>query len=104
LSATGSPPPPGRGEPIFNPRSIRVIPDDAGQSIARYGYFVDWDDNSFSSLKRNAQSLDALIVEWLHLRGASGDFGAQRSWRQGSTGTIMGESARTPPQTFSVGE
>src|SRR5262245_38363691 len=73
LSATGNPPPPSRGEPTFNPRSTRVVPDNASQSVARYGYFVNWDDNSFSSLKQNAHALDALIVEWLHLRGVTGD-------------------------------
>jgi cellulose synthase/poly-beta-1,6-N-acetylglucosamine synthase-like glycosyltransferase/peptidoglycan/xylan/chitin deacetylase (PgdA/CDA1 family)/spore germination protein YaaH len=73
LSATGSPPPPSRGEPLFNPRSSRFVSDHATQSAARYGFFVDWDENSLSSLKRNAQSLDALIVEWLHLGSAAGD-------------------------------
>ena len=73
LSATGSPPPPSRGEPLFNPRNRRIIPDTAAQTAPRYGYFVDWDDNSFSSLKQNAHALDALIVEWLHLGGATGD-------------------------------
>jgi peptidoglycan-N-acetylglucosamine deacetylase len=73
VSSTGSPPPPSRGEPLFHPRNNRVVADTAAQSAARYGYFVNWDDNSFSSLKRNAQSLDALIVEWLHVIDSTGE-------------------------------
>ncbi|MBF0514982.1 MAG: glycosyltransferase, partial [Desulfovibrionaceae bacterium] len=36
------------------------------------GYFVNWEDTSFSSLKLNAHNLDVLIPEWLHLTGADG--------------------------------
>ena len=72
LSSTGRPPPPSRGEPLLNPRHSRVAADAATRKAVRYAYFVNWDDNSFSSLKRNAGSLDALIVEWLHLRDATG--------------------------------
>ena len=31
------------------------------------GFFVNWDDTSFTSLKENVQSLDRLMPEWLHL-------------------------------------
>lgn len=31
------------------------------------GFFVAWDDNSLSSLKRNISSLDVLVPEWWHL-------------------------------------
>jgi len=31
------------------------------------GFFVNWDDNSFSSLKAHFSSLDKLMPEWLHL-------------------------------------
>lgn len=31
------------------------------------GFFVAWDDNSFSSLKRNLSALDVLVPEWWHL-------------------------------------
>jgi peptidoglycan-N-acetylglucosamine deacetylase len=72
LSSTGSPPPPSTGEPLLDPRNARVPPTAAGETAARYGYFVNWDDNSFSSLKRNAHALDVLIVEWLHLSGPTG--------------------------------
>ena len=35
------------------------------------GFFVAWDDNSLSSLKRNLGQLDVLVPEWWHL-GAGG--------------------------------
>ncbi len=31
------------------------------------GFYVNWDDNSFTSLKQNISSLDVLMPEWLHL-------------------------------------
>ncbi|MFA7319532.1 MAG: glycosyltransferase [Parcubacteria group bacterium] len=31
------------------------------------GFYVNWDDNSFSSLKENIQNMDELVPEWLHL-------------------------------------
>ncbi|NTW14025.1 MAG: glycosyltransferase [Candidatus Moranbacteria bacterium] len=38
----------------------------------RWGFFVNWDDNSFSSLKDNIGSLDGIMPEWLHLVSADG--------------------------------
>ncbi len=31
------------------------------------GFYVNWDDNSFISLKDNIQNIDELVPEWLHL-------------------------------------
>ncbi|BAZ17452.1 polysaccharide deacetylase [Calothrix sp. NIES-4071] len=31
------------------------------------GFYVNWDDNSFTSLKQNINKLDKLMPEWLHL-------------------------------------
>lgn len=36
------------------------------------GFFVNWDDASFSSLKKNSGNLDLLIPEWLHLTDGAG--------------------------------
>jgi peptidoglycan/xylan/chitin deacetylase (PgdA/CDA1 family)/spore germination protein YaaH len=36
------------------------------------GFFVNWDDASFSSLKNNLNNMDEIIPEWLHLSGADG--------------------------------
>ncbi|HYQ90685.1 MAG TPA: glycosyltransferase, partial [Candidatus Competibacteraceae bacterium] len=36
------------------------------------GFFVNWDDSSFSSLKENLDHLDIVIPEWLHLAGTDG--------------------------------
>ncbi len=34
------------------------------------GFYVNWDDNSFTSLKENIDKLDVLTPEWLHLGNA----------------------------------
>lgn len=44
----------------------------AAGKIKRYGFYVNWDENSFSSLVRNARNLDVVIAEWLHVDGAGG--------------------------------
>lgn len=36
------------------------------------GFFVNWDETSFSSLKANLNALDLLVPEWLHIYGADG--------------------------------
>lgn len=36
------------------------------------GFFVNWDDASLSSLKKNIDNLDVLVPEWLHLVGEDG--------------------------------
>ena len=38
----------------------------------RIAFYVNWDDNSFVSLKRNIGSIDTLVAEWLHLADGSG--------------------------------
>jgi spore germination protein YaaH len=37
------------------------------------GFFVNWDDNSFASLKANFSKMDELVPEWVHLTNDSGD-------------------------------
>lgn len=39
------------------------------------GFYVNWDDTSFTSLKHNLSRLDKLIPEWLHLTSADGTIG-----------------------------
>ena len=51
-SVAGIPAPPGRTEVI--------------------GFYVNWDDTSFTSLKQNINQIDKLIPEWLHLTAADG--------------------------------
>uniref|UniRef100_I2Q3D6 Glycosyl transferase n=1 Tax=Desulfovibrio sp. U5L TaxID=596152 RepID=I2Q3D6_9BACT len=36
------------------------------------GFFVNWDDASLSSLKKNIDNLDLLVPEWLHLTDGDG--------------------------------
>jgi peptidoglycan-N-acetylglucosamine deacetylase len=37
-----------------------------------YAFFVNWDDTSFTSLKKNIGSIDVLVPEWLHLADETG--------------------------------
>ncbi len=39
------------------------------------GFYVNWDDTSFTSLKANLASLDKVTAEWLHLASADGMVG-----------------------------
>jgi peptidoglycan-N-acetylglucosamine deacetylase len=43
-----------------------------GQKPIVAGFYVNWDDNSFESLKQNIGSMDEMIPEWLNL-GSSGE-------------------------------
>jgi spore germination protein YaaH len=72
LAADGVSPRSNTGEPTLNADFRRRSSDAAASSATRYGYFVNWDETSFPSLKRNAQSLDYVIAEWLHLTGPDG--------------------------------
>ena len=65
-------PPASADEPVLQTSHARTPSLLAAGAAKRYAHFVNWDDNSFASLKRNAQSLDVLIVEWLHLAGPEG--------------------------------
>lgn len=77
-----SPAPQARTEPA--PLPVLGHPGDA----PRYAFSVNWDDNSFVSLKRNATSLDVLVPEWFHLVDGAGAIrrddpvkeGRVRSW------------------------
>jgi len=55
--------------PRIDPATLTPTPPTPSQVI---GFFVNWDDDSFTSLKANYSHLDELIPEWLHLSGASG--------------------------------
>src|SRR5262249_34903777 len=40
------------------------------------GFYVNWDDTSFSSLKQNIARLDKIVPEWLHLNDSEGRISA----------------------------
>jgi peptidoglycan-N-acetylglucosamine deacetylase len=41
-------------------------------SFERIAFFVNWDDNSLVSLRKNLPHIDTLMPEWLHLKDAGG--------------------------------
>ena len=65
-------PPSSADEPLLRAGHVRTASSATANAAKRYAHFVNWDDNSFASLKRNARNLDAVIVEWLHLGAADG--------------------------------
>src|SRR5262249_24118928 len=44
----------------------------ASSKFERIAFYVNWDDNSWVSLKRNLDKIDTLMAEWLHLQDGSG--------------------------------
>ena len=48
-------------------------------------FYVNWDDNSFTSLKNNIWKIDELIPEWLHLGETGGDLLIDNQRRQDET-------------------
>ena len=56
-----------------NRRPARIEPPkSAPESTETIGYFVNWDEASFSSLKANLDAIDLLVPEWLHVYGPDG--------------------------------
>jgi peptidoglycan-N-acetylglucosamine deacetylase len=72
LSSQRDLPPASVAEPMLRAGHVRTPSSTEAIATKRYAHFVNWDDNSFASLKRNARNLDAVIVEWLHLGAADG--------------------------------
>jgi cellulose synthase/poly-beta-1,6-N-acetylglucosamine synthase-like glycosyltransferase/spore germination protein YaaH/peptidoglycan/xylan/chitin deacetylase (PgdA/CDA1 family) len=52
--------------------TLGSVPGKAPNQTEVIGFFVNWDDSSFSSLKQNVNHIDKLIPEWLHLTDAKG--------------------------------
>ncbi|HEX3145183.1 MAG TPA: hypothetical protein VHQ64_14520, partial [Pyrinomonadaceae bacterium] len=42
-------------------------PASFGDKQLTVGFYIDWDESSFSSLERNLQSLDWVMPQWAHL-------------------------------------
>ena len=68
----------GPGRTAADPRDYLAgtVGADAAQPVnghfERIAFFVNWDDNSLVSLKRNVGSIDTLIAEWMHLADGTG--------------------------------
>ncbi len=64
---------PARGTPTIDFAHARSRTDNATSGTPRLGFYVNWDKNSFLSLRTSAHQLDGLLPEWLHLSGADGE-------------------------------
>ena len=63
---------PVRG-PAVNLAHARSRVDKATSGTDRFAFYVNWDKNSFLSLRTAVKQLDGLMPEWLHLSGDQGD-------------------------------
>jgi peptidoglycan-N-acetylglucosamine deacetylase len=62
ISSTNAPLPP------TTPTQIAAeLPASAAKASKAIGFFVNWDDKSFTALKEHISQIDKLIPEWLHL-------------------------------------
>jgi cellulose synthase/poly-beta-1,6-N-acetylglucosamine synthase-like glycosyltransferase/peptidoglycan/xylan/chitin deacetylase (PgdA/CDA1 family)/spore germination protein YaaH len=64
---------PTRSGPPINLAHARARVDKATSGTARFAFYVNWDKNSFLSLRSSAKHLDGLMPEWLHLTNATGE-------------------------------
>src|SRR5690606_10097664 len=64
---------PARSGPPINLAHARARVDKATSGTARFAFYVNWDKNSFLSLRNSAKQLDGLMPEWLHLTSDSGE-------------------------------
>ncbi len=55
------------------PSSTPVASDNANTKPLAIGFYVNWDDSSYDSLKRNLQQLDWIVPEWSRLQEGAGD-------------------------------
>ncbi|HEX2583728.1 MAG TPA: glycosyltransferase [Steroidobacteraceae bacterium] len=54
-------------------KSLPPVPAVPRGQFERVAFYVNWDDNSWVSLKRNVGNIDTLIAEWIHLSDAQGN-------------------------------
>ena len=64
---------PTRIEPKIDLAHARSRSDNATSGTPRYAFYVNWDKNSFLSLRTSAKHLDGLMPEWLHLASDTGE-------------------------------
>jgi len=61
-----------------DPEPVKTAP---GKSEV-IGFFVDWEDTSFTSLKENIEKMDKVMPEWYHLTEGDGTFTQDNPARQ----------------------
>lgn len=61
--------------PVNAPALMKPLDNGSQARPLSIGFYVNWDDSSYSSLKRNLQQLDWLVPEWIRLGDAKGNNG-----------------------------
>lgn len=69
----------------------------AGYKPKLIGFYVDWDDTSFTSLKSNYADLDELVPEWLHLSDKDGSIVIDDQNRQNETLDFLAKNRSNLP-------
>lgn len=69
----------------LNLKHRRAGSHDRPSATERFAFFVNWDENSFVSLRNHAKDIDVLIPEWLHLTSDTGDVVLDDPKRQRTT-------------------
>jgi cellulose synthase/poly-beta-1,6-N-acetylglucosamine synthase-like glycosyltransferase/peptidoglycan/xylan/chitin deacetylase (PgdA/CDA1 family) len=64
---------PTKAGPTVDLAHARSRVDKSKSGTPRLAFYVNWDRNSFLSLRTSAKHLDGLLPEWLHLSGADGE-------------------------------
>jgi cellulose synthase/poly-beta-1,6-N-acetylglucosamine synthase-like glycosyltransferase/peptidoglycan/xylan/chitin deacetylase (PgdA/CDA1 family)/spore germination protein YaaH len=62
-----------RNGPPINLAHARARIDKSKTGTDRFAFYVNWDKNSFLSLRNSAKYLDGLMPEWLHLINDTGE-------------------------------
>jgi cellulose synthase/poly-beta-1,6-N-acetylglucosamine synthase-like glycosyltransferase/peptidoglycan/xylan/chitin deacetylase (PgdA/CDA1 family)/spore germination protein YaaH len=63
------------------------------------GFYVNWDDTSYTSLKNNINTLDELVPEWLHLADENGNIAIDDQAAQDNTMKLISENRPSLPIT-----
>ncbi len=84
---------PLRSGPAINLAHARARVDKATSGTDRFAFYVNWDKNSFLSLRTAAKHLDGLMPEWLHLSGESGDIELDDEREQQNVGAWLSINA-----------
>jgi len=61
--------------------------------VRRFAFYVNWDPNSFFSLRRNSKSIDVLLPEWLHISNERGDIALDDARQQNITKVWLSANA-----------
>ncbi len=84
-------------QPTLPAPTLQPVQPTGSANTQVIGFFVNWDDNSFTSLKQNINHLDILIPEWLHLTDGTGSVAVDDPVRQQEVLSFVQQTRPTLP-------